>query len=110
MASALLQPSSQTLPAPASVHALSPGSEAAMLAAGFLGLVVALEAKASTMLVDARGSLWLEGVVASMDLQVLVAVVCTVVALACQAMDMVHLVVAWVALGASTKSPSTRAF
>lgn len=84
-----------------------------MLAAGFLGLVVALEAKASTMLVDARGSLWLEGVVASMDLQVLVVVVCTVVALACQltlAMDMVHLVVAWVALGASTKSPSTRAF
>lgn len=103
MASALLRPSSQTPAAPASVHALSPGLETAMLAAGLLGLVVALEAKASTMLVDARGSLWLEGVVASMDPQVLVValVACMVVALACQltlAMDMVPLVVAWVLL------------
>jgi len=105
------------LAAPASAHFLQPKVEAAVPPLDMEDLVEVLEAGASTVLVDARGSPWLEEVVASTDLQVLVLVLGSPVVLVVQLAVPSGLVVAWVALdsllsllGASMKSQSTRAF
>lgn len=116
MASVLLRPWSPTHAGPASAPAPSPAWAAAMLAVALPGSGGALEAKASTTLVAARRSLWLEGVAASMAQQGLVVApgACTGAALVLQptlAMDTGPLGVALDSrLGAYTKSPSIRVF
>lgn len=78
------------------------------------GSLEGLEAGASTALEDARGSPWLEEVVASTDLQVLVLALGSPVGLVGQLLVPLGLVVAQDSLlcqlGASMKCQSTRAF
>lgn len=116
LASVLLLPSSQMPAASASARVLQPKVEAAAPPPGTADLVEVSEAGASTALVDARGSPWLEGVVASTDPQVLVLALGSPVGLVVELVVPLGLVVAWGALdsllsqlGASMKSQSTRA-
>lgn len=106
-------PSSRVPAAPGSSHVPWLKVAAAALLRGMEDLEEVLEAEASTALADARGSLWLEEAVDSMDLQGLVLALGSPVGL----VVLLDLVGAWEALdsplsplGASRRSPSTKAF